>query len=74
VRQTDEVVTLEQEEWLDHEVAGGNSPSAAVIAQSFQARTARRFFARASDLPPGNTVIWRRSVDIQLGFELKNCG
>jgi hypothetical protein len=35
------------------------------------------YLARASDPPPGNTVIWRglrRLVDIQLGFELANCG
>jgi len=34
--------------------------------------------ARASDPPPGHTVIWRglrRLIDIQLGFDLaKNCG
>jgi hypothetical protein len=31
------------------------------------------YLARANDLPPGSTVIWRglrRLVDIQLGFEL----
>ena len=37
------------------------------------------YLARASDPPPGNTVMWRglrRLTDIQLGFELgvKNCG
>jgi hypothetical protein len=36
------------------------------------------YMARASDPPPGNTVIWRglrRLIDIQLGFELaNNCG
>ena len=37
------------------------------------------YLARASDPPPGNTVMWRglRSLtDMQLGFELgiKNCG
>ena len=35
------------------------------------------YLARASDPPLGNTVIWRglrRLVDIQLGFELANCG
>lgn len=31
------------------------------------------YLARASDPPPGNTVMWRgmrRLIDIQLGFEL----
>ncbi len=37
------------------------------------------YLARASDPPPGNTVIWRgmtRLTDIVLGFSLraKNCG
>jgi Transposase DNA-binding len=35
------------------------------------------YLARASDPPPGNTVIWRglrRLIDIQLGFELKRSG
>jgi hypothetical protein len=35
------------------------------------------YLARASDPPPGNTVIWRglrRLVDIQVGFKLANCG
>jgi len=36
------------------------------------------YLARASDPPPGHTVIWRglrRLIDIQLGFDLaKNCG
>ena len=37
------------------------------------------YLARASDPPPGNTVIWRgmaRLTDIELGFSLgsQNCG
>jgi hypothetical protein len=35
------------------------------------------YLARASDPPPGNTVIWhglRRLIDIQFGFELKRSG
>ena len=73
-------LTLREMQRLDELVKDTPKTSRAAPLARYTVKIAQLggYLARASDPPPGHTVIWRglrRLIDIQLGFDLaKNCG
>jgi hypothetical protein len=73
-------LTLQEMQRLDELVKDTPKTSRAAPLARYTVKIAQLggYLARASDPPPGHTVIWRglrRLIDIQLGFDLaKNCG
>ena len=60
--------------WFMDEVKASSTGTGGVLLSSYITKVARLggYLARASDGPPGNTVMWRglsRLTDIALGFE-----
>lgn len=75
------VLTQTEIEVLDHLIKDSQRTAPAMPPARYLVKLAQLggYLARASDPPPGNTVMWRglrRLTDIQLGYELgvKNCG